>query len=100
MVYVNTLAEYQATPWWTKHIADFGLTYVDLIAPFFIFAIALTYKMSFMSSVKNVGYLQTYIKFIRRYAALLGFGFLGSLIVTPNGIIFGQGKKSSHNINQ
>ncbi|MHA1211562.1 MAG: heparan-alpha-glucosaminide N-acetyltransferase domain-containing protein [Candidatus Heimdallarchaeota archaeon] len=89
MIFVNTLAEYDATPWWTKHAADFGLTYVDLIAPFFIFAIALTYKMSFTRSVEREGYLRTYIKFIRRYAALLGFGFLGSLIVAPTGISFG-----------
>ena len=91
MIFVNTIAEFDTIPWWSKHAIDFGLTYVDLIAPFFIFAISLTYTMSFRSSIKKEGYLQTYVKFIRRYAALMGFGFLGSLIITPGGIHFGWG---------
>ncbi len=41
MVFVNTLSEFNTTPAWSKHAIDFGLTYVDLVAPFFIFAIAL-----------------------------------------------------------
>ena len=89
MVFVNTIAEFDTVPWWSKHAIDFGLTYADLIAPFFIFAISLTYTLSFRSSIKKDGYIQTYIKFIRRYAALLGFGFLGSIVITPEGIHFG-----------
>ncbi len=41
MVFVNTLSEFNTIPAWSKHAIDFGLTYVDLVAPFFIFAIAL-----------------------------------------------------------
>ena len=36
MVYVNTLRPYENVPAWSKHAVDFGLTFVDLIAPFFI----------------------------------------------------------------
>ena len=91
MMFVNTLAEFSTTPSWTKHADDFGLTYVDLVAPFFILAIALTYKMSFNSSLRKEGRIKTYTKFIRRYGAFLGFGFLGSLLIAPTGIDFGWG---------
>jgi predicted acyltransferase len=89
MIFVNTLAEYTTTPAWSKHASDFGLTYVDLVAPFFIFAIALTYKMTFDSYVKKEGVLKAYIRVLRRYAAFLGFGFLGGIFISPEGINFG-----------
>lgn len=91
MIFVNTIASFNNTPVWSKHAIDFGLTYVDLVAPFFIFAIALTFKMSFTSTLKREGRLQAYVKFIRRYAALLGFGLLGSIFISPSGINFGWG---------
>lgn len=89
MIFVNTLSEFSTTPAWSKHAIDFGLTYVDLVAPFFIFAIALTYRMSFKRYLKNDGALNAYIRILRRYGALLGFGFLGSLFITSEGINFG-----------
>ncbi len=79
MVFVNILAEFDNTPDWSKHTVDYGLTYVDLVAPFFIFAIALTYKMSFDRYLKREGYVKTYTKFVVRYGALVGFGFMGSI---------------------
>ncbi len=91
MVFVNTVMQFNNIPDWSKHALDFGLTYVDLVAPFFIFAIALTFKMSFNSTLKREGRLQAYVKFIRRYAALLGFGMLGSIFISPMGINFGWG---------
>jgi predicted acyltransferase len=91
MIFVNTLSPFENTPPWSKHAFDFGLTYVDLVAPFFIFAIALTFKMSFTSTLKREGRLQAYVKFIRRYAAFLGFGLLGSIFISPTGINFGWG---------
>ena len=92
MVFVNILSEFDNTPSWSKHAVDYGLTYVDLIAPFFIFAISLTYKMSFDSTLKREGYVKTYTRFARRYGALVGFGIIGSLyIFTNDGIKFGWG---------
>ncbi len=92
MVFVNILSEFDNTPAWSKHAVDYGLTYVDLIAPFFIFAISLTYKMSFDSSLKREGYVKTYTRFARRYGALVGFGIMGSTyIFTNDGIKFGWG---------
>jgi predicted acyltransferase len=92
MVFVNILAEFDNTPSWSKHTVDYGLTYVDLVAPFFIFAIALTYKMSFDRYLKREGYVKTYTKFVVRYGALVGFGFIGSIeIITSEGIKFSWG---------
>ncbi len=91
MIFVNTISPFENTPAWSKHAINFGLTYVDLVAPFFIFAIALTFKMSFTSTLKREGRIQAYVKFIRRYAAFLGFGLLGSILISPAGINFGWG---------
>jgi len=91
MIFVNTLAMFDKTPAWTKHAVDFGLTYVDLVAPFFIFAIALTYKMSFSRYLKTEGAIKTYTRFIRRYGAFIGFGMLGSIYLTPEGFGFDWG---------
>jgi predicted acyltransferase len=92
MVFVNILSEFPNVPAWSKHAVEYGLTYVDLIAPFFIFAISLTYKMSFDSTLKREGYVKTYTRFARRYGALVGFGIIGSLyIFTSEGIKFGWG---------
>ncbi|MHA1346812.1 MAG: heparan-alpha-glucosaminide N-acetyltransferase domain-containing protein [Candidatus Heimdallarchaeaceae archaeon] len=79
MVFVNIVSNFDNIPDWSKHATDYGLTYVDLVAPFFIFAIALTYKMSFNRYLKREGYVKTYTKFIVRYGALVGFGFIGSI---------------------
>ncbi len=89
MVFVNFVAEYSAIPWWSKHVADVGLTYVDLVAPFFIFAIALTYHQSYRRSLEQNGLVETFLKFIRRYFALLGIGLLAGMTFTPSAIIFG-----------
>ncbi|HMF31462.1 MAG TPA: DUF5009 domain-containing protein, partial [Candidatus Lokiarchaeia archaeon] len=93
MVFVNFTAAYLAIPDWSKHTHDigvpFGLTYVDLVAPFFIFAIALTYHQSYKNSLAQNGSVETLLKFLRRYFALLGIGLLGEMTITPTAIVFG-----------
>ena len=84
MIFVDIIAPFDNVPAWSKHAVDYGLTYVDLIAPFFIFAIGLTYKMSFDRTLKREGYVKTYTRFARRYGALAGFGFIGSIHLIPN----------------
>jgi predicted acyltransferase len=88
MVFVNIVGIFDNTPEWSKHPSDFGLTYVDLVAPFFIFAISLTYHMSFNRRKEKYGSLEVYLQFIRRYGALFGFGFLAALRISSNGILF------------
>ncbi len=88
MVFVNFVGDYSAIPWWSKHVADVGLTYVDLVAPFFIFAIALTYHQSYRRSLQQNGSVETFLKFIRRYFALLGIGLLAGTVFIQSAIVF------------
>ncbi len=88
MVFVNFVGNYTAIPWWSKHVADVGLTYVDLVAPFFIFAIALTYHQSYRRSLQQNGSVETFLKFIRRYFALLGIGLLAGTVFIQSEIVF------------
>jgi predicted acyltransferase len=88
MVFVNFVDAYHNTPSWSRHAPDIGLTYVDLVAPFFIFAITLTYHSSFISSQKKSGNIETWLKFIRRYAAIMGIGLLAGITFTPDATIF------------
>ncbi|HMN59437.1 MAG TPA: DUF5009 domain-containing protein [Anaerolinea sp.] len=46
MVLANYLAGVAWIPAWLKHAPDIGLTVIDLIAPFFIFSIGLTYALA------------------------------------------------------
>ena len=46
MVLANYLAGVDIVPAWLRHAPDIGLTVIDLIAPFFIFAIGITYGIS------------------------------------------------------
>ncbi len=59
-------------------------TLADLIAPMFMFAIALTYKMSFDKRVKLYGRKATNIHFLLRYLGLIG---VGAILYTINIII-------------
>ena len=81
MVFVNTTGDFTSIPWWAHHAKDYGLTYVDLVAPFFIFAIALTYHLNFVSGQAKDGVLNNTLKVLRRYFALVGIGFLGWCVI-------------------
>ncbi|NCA97155.1 MAG: hypothetical protein EOM77_03120 [Bacteroidia bacterium] len=59
-------------------------TIADLIAPMFMFAIALTYKMSFEKRLSIHGRVATNIHFVLRYLGLIG---LGAILYTINVII-------------
>lgn len=76
MVFVNTVGQFTYTPSWTKHAVDFGLTYVDLVAPFFIFMMALNYKSSFLRRMKELPKLKAYLRIVGRYLIFLGLGFV------------------------
>ena len=92
MIFVNVIAPFNNIPAWSKHAVEYGLTYVDLVAPFFLFAIGLTFTMSFNSSTERIGWFSTIIRFLRRYAALYGMGALGAIyFFTSKGILFSWG---------
>ncbi|MFO7795717.1 MAG: heparan-alpha-glucosaminide N-acetyltransferase domain-containing protein [Promethearchaeati archaeon] len=84
MVFVNTLSIFDNVPSWTKHAPDYGLTYVDLIAPFFIFMMALNSNISFEKRIERDGSRKTYFHFIQRYLIITGIGLL--LTMNPESI--------------
>jgi predicted acyltransferase len=85
MVMANFMTGIQTVPAWLKHAPDVGLTVIDFIAPFFIFAIGLTYRASFEGRVEKDGALKAYSQFITRYFAILGMG----AIITSAGTALG-----------
>lgn len=87
MIFVNAIGGFERIPSWSKHAIDYGITYVDLVAPFFILAIGLTYKMAYVRNLKKEGNLETFIRYFRRYTAFIGIGMVGGwMILTAEGI--------------
>ena len=94
MVLANYLAGVSWIPAWLKHAPDVGLTVIDLIAPFFIFSIGLTYALSFRRRAGRDGWPAAARHFILRYLAVLGIGALLSagqiaLNIDTNGVNWG-----------
>jgi len=84
MVVVNYLAGVNSVPSWLKHASDIGLTLADLVAPLFIFAIGLTYRISFEKRREKYGAFKTNIHFLKRYLALIG---IGTILTTGEALI-------------
>jgi predicted acyltransferase len=76
MVLANFMGGVYRVPAWLKHAPDVGLTVIDLIAPFFIFAIGLTYGLSYRRRVARDGYWKTARHFIIRFAVLIVIGLV------------------------
>ncbi len=94
MALANYMGGASIIPAWLKHAPDVGLTVIDLIAPFFIFAIGLTYGLSFRHRLDRDGAFKTYSQFFTRYLAIIGLGAIISAGETavgenPSGIDWG-----------
>jgi predicted acyltransferase len=74
MLLANYLAGVKSIPLWLKHAPDVGLTVIDLVAPFFIFAIGLTYGLSLRRRVERLGWAKAAGHTLTRYLALVGVG--------------------------
>lgn len=74
MVLVNFWGSLNAIPDWLKHAPDIGLTFADLVAPFFIFAIGLTYGLSWRRRMERDGWGRAAGHFFRRWMAIVGIG--------------------------
>ncbi len=86
MVLINFGATVQTFPVWLKHAPDVGLTFPDLGPPAFMFAIGLTYGISFRRRVEQDGINSTIGHFVRRYLAILGMGAIVSAGETALGV--------------
>src|SRR5512141_1697418 len=85
MVLANFMGGILIIPAWLKHAPDIGLTVIDLIAPFFIFAISLTFGLSFNRRYEKDGPFRTYSFFLTRYLAIIGMGAIISAAETAAG---------------
>jgi predicted acyltransferase len=68
----------EAVPDWLKHAPDIGLTIADLIAPAFVFAIALTYRPSYLRRAEQ-GTAAAVAHLVTRALALVGIGAILSV---------------------
>jgi predicted acyltransferase len=94
MALANYMDVVAIIPAFLKHAPDIGLTVIDLIAPFFIFAIGLTYGLSFHNRMERDGAFKTYNQFFIRYLAIISLGAIASAGETaagqnPSGIDWG-----------
>ncbi len=78
MVIANFLGGVHTVPAWLKHAPDIGLTVIDLIAPFFIFAVGLNYSRSLSRRIEQTDAVNAYTHFFMRGMALIGIGFFFS----------------------
>jgi predicted acyltransferase len=76
MSLADFLSDVRAVPAWLKHAPDIGYTVIDLIAPMFVFAMGLTYGLSFRRRLLRNGAWAAYEHAITRNLALIGLGFL------------------------
>jgi len=79
MLIVNDLDTVRDIPEIIKHAPDTGFHVADVVAPLFIFAIAFTYRGSFLRRAA-VDKAQAYFHFVSRYLAILGLGTVFSAI--------------------
>lgn len=86
MVLADYLARVNVVPDWLKHAPDVGYTVIDVVAPLFVFAIGLTFGLSFRRRLARSGAWATYENFVRRNLALIGLGFLLTLGGSMTGI--------------
>jgi len=86
MILANYMNNVSVIPAWLKHADDIGYTAIDLIAPMFVFAMGLTYGYSFRRRLEKFGAWDTYQHFLTRYLALLGLGYLITLVWELSGI--------------
>jgi predicted acyltransferase len=86
MVLANYFNNINTIPAWLKHAPDIGYTIIDLVAPLFVFAIGLTYGISFRGRLERDGAWRAYNHFFSRNLALIGLGFLITLggVLTSN----------------
>lgn len=80
MIFINTVAPFTIIPAWTKHAADRGFTYVDAIAPTFMFIMGIGYDLSFSKRIQ-AGTASVLAHFFRRFGLLFLFGSIGTALI-------------------
>ena len=84
MLVVNDLDTVRGIPAFVKHAPDTGFHVADIVAPLFIFAIAFTYRQSFLRRAA-IDKGQAWFHFVSRNLAIIGVGTIFSAISTAAG---------------
>jgi predicted acyltransferase len=75
MIMVNYLNHFDVIPETFKH-PNYGMTFANTIAPFFLIAVGMGLRISFVRMVARSGYRTTLIHTIKRYLILILIGFV------------------------
>src|ERR1700723_305853 len=61
MIFVNQLGEMKGLPWWTYHMPATanGMTYVDVVFPFFLFIVGMSMSLSIRRRLSEGGPIWT-----------------------------------------
>jgi predicted acyltransferase len=91
MVFVNTLRPYESIPDWNKHAVVYGITYVDLVAPFFVFLLAIDTHLSYSKRLKLLGRKHAIIHHLRRFLIFIIIGLILSIDIESNTLMLRWG---------
>jgi heparan-alpha-glucosaminide N-acetyltransferase len=79
MIFVNELSGVHGLPWWTyhAHAQDDAMTYVDMVYPFFLFAVGLSMPLAIKARLKkNASLAALWLHVILRSAGLIVLGLI------------------------
>ena len=79
MIFVNELSGVHGLPWWTYHApakVD-AMTYVDMVYPFFLFAVGLSMPLAIKARLKkNASLVALWLHVVLRSAGLIVLGLI------------------------
>lgn len=79
MIFVNALSDVRGLPWWTYHApADVDvMTYVDMVFPFFLFAVGMSLPLSVTQRLKrNASLPALWVHVLTRVLGLIALGLI------------------------
>ena len=80
MILVNYLNHFEVIPETFKH-PHYGMTFANTIAPFFLIAVGMGYRISFVNMVNRAGRQAAVLHAIKRYLILI---VIGIVLYGPN----------------
>jgi predicted acyltransferase len=75
MILVNYLGRFEVIHETFKH-PRFGMTFANAIAPFFLFAVGMGFRISLMKKIQQIGPKKSYLMAVKRYLILIPIGIV------------------------
>jgi predicted acyltransferase len=92
MIFVNELDGVRGLPWWTHHARASvdAMTYVDMVFPFFLFAVGLSFPLAIDARLKrDSSQPALWLHVLARSASLIVLGLILANAEKANGMILG-----------